>query len=82
MAISLALKSARMGDLYWAGVFFPVLTIIMLAGAGPLVLPFVFLQYPFYGWYTGRCLAKERYIRLGVLLLLGQILPMLYAMFN
>ena len=82
IAIALALKSAGQGDFYWAGVFFPTLTMIMLAGAGPLVVPFVLLQYPFLGWYTGRCISKDHYIRLAVLLLLVQIIPMLVAMFN
>lgn len=82
LAVVLALKSAGHGDLYWAGVFFPALTMIMLAGAGPLVVPFVFLQYPFFGWYTGRCISKEHYIRLVVLLTVVQILPMLVAMLN
>lgn len=82
IAIALALKSAGQGDFYWAGVFFPALTIIMLGGAGPLVVPFVLLQYPFYGWYTGRCISRDHYIRLAVVLLLVQIIPMLVAMFN
>lgn len=54
----------------------------MLGGAGPLVVPFVLLQYPFYGWYTGRCISRDHYIRLAVVLLLVQIIPMLVAMFN
>ena len=82
LAIALALKSAGNGDFYWAGVFFPVLTIALLKGAGPLVVPFVLLQYPFFGWYTGRCISKEHYIRPAVLLLVVQVFPMLLAMFN
>jgi hypothetical protein len=82
IAVSLALKSAGRGDFYWAGVFFPALTMMMLAGAGPLVVPFALIQYPFFGWYTGRCISREHYIRLAVMLLLVQIIPMLVAMFN
>lgn len=82
IAIALALKSAGQGNFYWAGVFFPVLTVILLKGAGPAVVPFVFMQYPFFGWYTGRCISKEHYIRITVLLLVLQIIPMLVAMFN
>jgi hypothetical protein len=82
IAVSLALKSAGRGDLYWAGIFFPALTMIMLAGAGPLVVPLALLQYPFFGWYTGRCISREQYIRLALLLLLVQVLPMLVAIFN
>ena len=82
IAVLLALKSARQGDLYWAGIFFPALTMIMLAGAGPLVVPLALLQYPFFGWYTGRCISRQHYIRLALLLLFVQILPMLVAIFN
>jgi hypothetical protein len=81
IAISLALKSAGQGNFYWAGVFFPVLTIFLLKGAGPVVVPFALLQYPFFGWYTGRCITKEHYIRLAILLLVAQVIPMLVAMF-
>ena len=81
VAVALALKSAGQGDFYWAGVFFPILTLILLKGGGPLVVPFVLLQYPFYGWYTGRCITREHYIRLVVLLLIVQIVPMLVTMF-
>jgi len=42
----------------------------------------VLLQYPWYGWYAGRCLAREHFIRICVVLLLFQIIPMLVAMFN
>lgn len=82
IAIGLALKSAGRGDFYWAGVFYPVLTIILLKGAGAAVVPFVFLQYPLFGWYTGRCIGKEHYIRPVVVLLVLQIIPMLVTMFN
>lgn len=82
IAISLALKSAGHGDFYWPGVFFPALTMIMLAGAGPLVVPFVLLQYPFFGWYTGRCISRDHYLRLAAVLLLVQVVPMLVAMLN
>jgi hypothetical protein len=82
IAISLSLKSAGHGDFYWAGVFFPVLTIIMLRGAGAIVVPFVLLQYPLFGWYTGRCISRQNYIRLAVAWVVLQIGPMLVAMFN
>ena len=82
IAVALALKSAGRGDFYWAGVFYPLLTIWLLKGAGPLVIPFALLQYPWFGWYTGRCIAREHYIRITVVLLVLQIVPMLVAMFN
>jgi hypothetical protein len=82
VAVALALKSAGQGDLYWAGVFFPALTMLMLAGVGPAVVPLALFQYPFFGWYTGRCISREHYIRLAVLLLLVQIIPMLVAILN
>ena|SRR5579859_2538092 len=82
LAVALALKSAGKGDFYWAGVFYPLLTMAMFAGAGPFVVPFVLFQYPFLGWYTGRCVTREHYIRLAVVLLAGQIVPMLVAMLN
>lgn len=82
VAVGMALKSAGRGDFYWAGVFYPLLTIFLLKGAGAVVVPFVLLQYPFFGWYTGRCIGRERYIRPAVLLLVLQIIPMLVAMFN
>ena len=44
VAIGLSLKSAQQGDLYWAGIFFPLLTIALLKGAGPVVL-LAFVQY-------------------------------------
>jgi len=82
IAVMLALKSVgRGGDFYWAGVFYPVLTILLLKGAGPLVVPFALLQYPFFGWYTGRCISREHYIRIAIVLLVLQIIPMLVAMF-
>jgi hypothetical protein len=82
IAVALALKSAQQGNFYWAGIFYPVLTIWLLKGAGPLVIPFALLQYPWFGWYAGRCLAREHYIRIAVVLLVLQIIPMLVAMFN
>jgi hypothetical protein len=81
IAIFLALKSAGHGDFYWAGVFFPVLTLTMLAGAGPAVVPLVLVQYPFFGWYTGRCISRQHYIRLAIVWIVLQIGPMLVAMF-
>ncbi len=65
------------GDYLWARVFFPLLTMVMLGGAGSFVVPFVFAQYPFYGWYIGRCISKRRFVRLAVVLLLLQIIPMI-----
>ena len=82
IAIALALKSANRGDFYWAGVFFPVLTVMLLKGAGPAIVPFVLVQYPLFGWYTGRCISKDHYIRIVVLLLVLQIIPMLVTMFS
>ena len=82
LAIALALKSAQQGNFYWAGIFYPLLTICLLKGAGPLVIPFALLQYPWFGWYTGRCLAREHFIRIAVVLLTLQIIPMLMAIFN
>ena len=82
VAVILSLKSAQRGDFYWAGMFYPVLTLMLLKGAGPLVVPLALLQYPFFGWYTGRCINNERYIRLAALLLLAQVFPMLLAIFN
>ncbi len=80
LAVSWALKSAGHGDFYWAGVLFPLVTTAMFAGAGPVIVPLALLQYPFYGWYTGRCISKEHYLRLIIVLLLVQIIPMLVAM--
>jgi hypothetical protein len=80
LAVALSLKSAGQGNFYWAGIFYPILTVILLKGAGALVVPFVLLQYPFLGWYTGRCITREHYIRMAVVLLVVQILPMLYTM--
>lgn len=83
LAVYLALKSTgRGGNFYWAGVFYPVLTICLLKGAGPIVIPFALLQYPWFGWYTGRCITREHYIRIAVILLTLQIIPMLVAMLN
>jgi hypothetical protein len=65
------------GDYLWARVFYPLLTFIMLAGAGGLVVPFALVQYPFYGWYIGRCISRQQFIRLAVILLILQIIPML-----
>lgn len=82
IAIAVTLKSASHGDLYWAGVFFPLLTIFLLKGAGPLIIPLVLVQYPFFGWYTGRCISRVHYLRVSVVLLGLQVIPMLLAMFT
>jgi hypothetical protein len=81
VAIGLSLKSAQQGDFYWAGVFFPLLTIALLKGAGPVVL-LAFVQYPLFGWYTGRCIGKERYVRLGLAWSVLQVIPMLAGLLN
>lgn len=80
VVIILAMVSmgAGHGDYLWAKVFFPVLTFAMVCGAGVFVFPFVFAQYPFFGWYVGHCLAKRRFVRLAVVLLILQIIPMLF----
>ena len=59
-----------------------MLTLSMLAGAGPLVVPLVLVQYPAFGWYTGRCITRQHYIRLAIVWLALQIVPMLVAMLN
>jgi hypothetical protein len=69
------------GDYFWARVFYPLLCWLMLfAGAGALVVPFVFLQYPFFGWFIGRCITKKQFIRLAVVLLVLQIIPMIFVL--
>ena len=82
IAVIISLKSAQHGDFYWAGVFFPILTLMLFKGGGPVVALLALLQYPFFGWYTGWCISKEQYIRLAVVLLFLQILPMLLGMLN
>ena len=80
VVIMLAMVSAGAGhgDYLWAKVFFPVLTLVMVAGAGAFVVPFAFVQYPFFGWYIGRCISKRRFVRLAVILLILQVIPMLF----
>ncbi|HZR20457.1 MAG TPA: hypothetical protein VFE51_24460 [Verrucomicrobiae bacterium] len=82
IAIAISLKSAQQGDFYWAGVFFPVLTLLLFKGGGPIVLPLALAQYPLFGWYTGRCIRREHYIRLGIVLFVLQIFPMLLGLMN
>jgi Ca2+/Na+ antiporter len=78
VVIILAMVSmgAGHGDYLWAKVFFPVLTFVMVCGAGVFVFPFVFVQYPFFGWYIGRCISKRRFVRLAVILLILHVIPM------
>jgi hypothetical protein len=64
------------GDYRLTFAFFPVLTYVMLAGAHELAIPFALLQYPFYGWYAGRCISKKHFIRLVVMLLSVHVIPM------
>ena|SRR5882762_38456 len=82
IVILMALNSggAGHGNYFWAWFFFPLLTFIMLAGAGALVVPFVLLQYPFYGWYVGRCISKKQFARLSIVLLFAQAIPMLLTL--
>ena len=81
-AVILALKSAQQGDFYWAGVFYPLLTLMLLKGGGPVVALLALAQYPLFGWYTGRCIAREHYIRLAAVLCCLQIIPMVMGLMN
>jgi hypothetical protein len=64
------------GDYRWAFVFFPVVTFVMLAGAHVWAIPFALLQYPVYGWFTGRCISKKHFIRIAVVLLIVHVIPL------
>jgi len=76
--LAMVSMGAGHGDYLWAKLFFPVLTFAMVCGAGVFVFPFVFVQYPFFGWYIGRCISKRRFVRLAVVLLILQVIPMLF----
>ena len=41
-----------------------------------------FVQYPLFGWYTGRCILKEYYVRLGLVWSALQVIPMLAGLLN
>lgn len=82
LAVVISLKGAQHGDYYWAGVFYPLLTLLLFKGGGLVVALLALLQYPLFGWYTGRCVAREHYIRIAVVLCSLQIFPMLLGMFN
>jgi hypothetical protein len=82
VAVILSLKSAQQGDFYWAGVFYPLLTVALLKGSGPVVAILALLQYPLFGWYTGRCIAREQYIRLATIWSVLQIIPMVMGLMN
>jgi hypothetical protein len=75
----LALQSggAGHGDYHLTFAFFPVLTYIMLAGAHAWVVPFALVQYPFYGWFTGRCISRKQFTKLTVVLLFLHVIPMI-----
>ena len=78
LILAMVSMGAGHGDYLWAKLFFPVLTFAMVCGAGVFVFPFVFVQYPFFGWYIGRCISKRRFVRLAVILLILQVIPMLF----
>jgi hypothetical protein len=80
LCLAVVSGGAGHGDYFWAVVFYPLLSWLMLfAGAGALVVPFAFLQYPFFGWFIGHCIAKKHFVRLAVVLFVLQIVPMIYV---
>jgi hypothetical protein len=82
IAVALSLKSAQQGDFYWAGIFYPLLTLVLLKGGGPVAALLALLQYPLFGWYTGRSIAREQYIRLAAVWSILQIIPMVVGLMN
>ena len=78
LILAMVSMGAGHGDYLWAKLFFPVLTFVMVTGAGVFVVPFAFVQYPYFGWYIGRCISKRRFVRLAVVLLILQVIPMLF----
>jgi hypothetical protein len=78
LILAMVSMGAGHGDYLWAKLFFPVLTLVMVAGAGVFVVPFALVQYPYFGWYMGRCISKRRFVRLAVVLLILQVIPMLF----
>ena len=78
----LALNSmgAGHGNYRWTFILFPLLTFVMLVGAGALVIPFALVQYPFYGWFAGRCVSRKQFVRLAIVLLFVHIIPVLFTL--
>lgn len=74
--LALMSMGAGHGDYRWTFVFFPVVAYVMLAGAHVFAIPFALLQYPFYGWFAGRCISKKHFTRLVVVLLIVHIIPL------
>jgi hypothetical protein len=79
LPLYLAVNSAGAGhgNYRWSFTFFPLLTFAMLAGLGALVIPLALIQYPFYGWFAGRCISNKQFVTLTVVLLLVHVIPML-----
>jgi len=50
------------GDYAWAAIFFPLESLMMVAGGSGVLLPFVFVQYAFYGWFIGYCISKRWFL--------------------
>lgn len=82
IAIMLALASggAGHGNYRLCFALYPLVSMIMFAGAGPFVAPLALAQYPFFGWYIGRCISRKQRVRMWLVILLLQVIPMLIAL--
>ncbi len=80
--VALSSMGAGHGNYRWTFDFFPLLTFVMLAGAGVLVIPFALLPYPFYGWFAGRCISRKQFARLAIVLLSVHVIPMLITLLS
>ena len=76
--LALASAGGGHGDYRLCIALFPLLTIGMFTVLGAFAIPLALAQYPFFGWYIGRCIARKQFIRMAVVILLLQIIPMVY----
>ncbi len=77
LLLAVGSMGAGHGNYRCALFFYPILTYVMLLGAGLLALPLALCQYPFYGWFICRCISKKQFTKLTVVMLLLQIIPMI-----
>ena len=67
------------GDYRGAFTFFPVVRFSSCLRAEVIALPLALVQYPFYGWFAGRCISNKPFARFSVVLLLLHVIPMLWT---
>jgi hypothetical protein len=71
--LAIASAGAGHGNYILAFILFPLITVGLTIG--PWVSLLALVQYPFYGWFIGRCLDRRQFTRLVVVMLLLHLLP-------